>query len=182
MLQAKDVERTESGIYLPKAGILVSGKYQGEIYRDGKIIQTFEEPNLVTDEGLNSLLDVYFHASAQITTWYLGVFEGAAYTPVAGTTGATVATASTETTAYTASTRPEYLEDAAASKSTSNSSNRASFIFNATKNIYGAFLISNNTKNGNTGTLFSISKFASPKSVEANDELLLTYTFTAASV
>jgi hypothetical protein len=55
-------------------------------------------------------------------------------------------------------------------------------VFNATKTIYGAFLISNNTKGGTSGTLFSAARFSSSKSVESTDELLLTYTFTASSV
>jgi hypothetical protein len=63
-----------------------------------------------------------------------------------------------------------------------NSASRASFVFNATKTIYGAFLISNSTKGGTTGTLFSAARFATAKSVESGDELLLTYTFTATSV
>ena len=175
-----DYEKTEGGILVPSSGIQVSGKYTGQHIRDGKVIEEFEDPNLVVNEGLNSLLNIMFHASTQITTWYIGVFEGN-YTPVSTVTAATITSASTESTAYASLTRPEYVEAAASSQSITNSASRASFVFNATKTIYGAFLVSNSAKSGTTGTLFSAARFASAKNVESGDELLLTYTFTASS-
>lgn len=172
--------KTDGGVLLPASGLKVAGKYHGQIIRAGRVIDEFEDSNLVVNEGLNSLLDIYFHASTQITTWYLGIFEGN-YTPVATVTAATIASAATECTAYTNGTRPAYDEAAASSQSITNSASRASFVFNATKTIYGAFLISNSTKSGTSGTLFSAARFSTSKAVESSDELLLTYTFTAAS-
>lgn len=166
---------------LTSGGIMVRGKYSGQIIRAGKIIEEFEDSNLVVNEGLNALNDIMFHGSTQITTWYLGLFEGN-YTPVATVTAATITSASTETTAYTSSTRPEYTEAASSSQVTTNSASRASFVFNASKTIYGAFLVSSSTKSGTGGTLFSASRFSSSKAVESGDELLLTYAFTASSV
>jgi len=145
------------------------------------VIEEFADQNLVVNEGLNKLLNVMFHADTQVGTWYLGLFEGN-YTPVSTVTAATISSASTECIAYDQSTRPEYSEAAAASQSITNSANRATFTFNATKSIYGAFLISNSTKNGTTGVLFAAARFSAAKSVESGDELLLTYTFDASSV
>jgi hypothetical protein len=122
-----------------------------------------------------------FHGSTQIATWYIAPFEGN-YTPVATVTAATITAAATESTAYDETVRQTYDEAAAASQSITNSANKATFTFNATKTIYGAFLVSLNTKSGTTGTLFSAAKFATPKSVVDDDQLLLTYTFTASSV
>jgi hypothetical protein len=42
--------------------------------------------------------------------------------------------------------------------------------------------VSNSTKSGTTGTLMSAARFGSSKSVVDDDQLLLTYTFTASSV
>lgn len=169
------------GILLPeKQKLSIGGVFHGELFRGGKLIDEFEDPNLCTDEGLNALLDIMFHGSTQITTWYIGLFEGN-YTPVAGVTAATITAASTESTAYTQSTRVAYDEAAAASKVTTNSASRATFTFNATKTIYGAFLASASAKSATTGSLFSAARFATSKAVESGDELLLTYTFTAAS-
>jgi phage baseplate assembly protein gpV len=90
--------------------------------------------------------------------------------------------ASTECTAYASGTRPTYDEAASASQVTTNAASRASFVFNATKTIYGGFLISNSTKGGTTGTLFAAAQFATSKAVVSGDELLLTYAFTSTSV
>jgi hypothetical protein len=175
-------ELTEgAGLAVPKSDIRVGGIFTGQLIRDGVVIDEFVQPNLVVDQGLNNLLNVMFNGATQTSTWYLGIFEGN-YTPVAAVTAATIASASTECTAYSAATRPEYIEATSTGKSTTNSANRASFIFNATKSIYGAFLISDNTKGGTSGVLFSAARFSAVKNVESGDELLLTYTFNASSV
>lgn len=176
-----DFEQTAGGVLLPTNDIRVGGVYAGQHIRNGEVIDEWEDHNLVVNEGLNSLLDIYFHTITQIGTWYLGVFEGN-YTPVATLTAATVTSASTECIAYSETTRPVYDEAAAASQSITNSATKATFTFNATKTIYGAFLVSNSTKSGTTGTLFSAARFATAKAVVATDQLLLTYTFTASSV
>lgn len=176
-----DFEKSDGGVLMPSSKLLVGGVFQGQIIRDGKVIDEFEDHNLVVNEGLNALLNIMFNGATQITTWYLGIFEGN-YTPVATVTAATITSASTESTAYTSSTRPEYTEAAASSQSITNSASRASFVFNATKTIYGAFLVSNSTKSSTSGTLFSAARFSTAKAVDSGDELLLTYTFNASSV
>lgn len=176
-----DYIETDGGILLPRHNIAVGGVYHGQIVRDGRVIEEFEDHNLVVNQGLNSLLNIYFNGQTQITSWFLGLFEGN-YTPVATLTAATVTGSSTECTAYGEATRPEFVEAAAASQSITNSASRATFTFNATKTIYGAFLVSDATKSGTSGTLFSAARFNSSKSVVSGDQLLLTYTFSASSV
>ena len=175
-----DFQKTTGGVLMPTT-IKVGGVFHVEHMREGRLIDEFECPNLVVNEGLNSILGIMFHADTQISTWYLGLFEGN-YTPVAGLTAATVTSASTECTAYDEAARVAYNEAAAASQSITNSANKATFTINATKTIYGAFLVSASAKSATTGTLFSAARFASAKSVVATDQLLLTYTFTASSV
>lgn len=172
---------TNAGVLMPANALQVGGVWHGQHVRDGKIIDEWEDKNLVVNEGLDALLNIMFHGSTQITTWYVGVFEGN-YTPVATVTAATITSASTESTAYDETTRVEYNEAAASSQSITNSANKATFTFNASKTIYGAFLVSASAKSATTGTLFSAAAFSSAKSVVDNDQLLLTYTFTASSV
>lgn len=176
-----DYQKSPGGVLVPPSKLLLGGKYTGQIIRAGQVIDEWEDHNLVVNEGLNSILDIMFRGSTQIPTWYVGVFEGN-YTPLSTVTAATITAASTECTAYASATRPEYVEAAAAAQVTTNAASRASFVFNATKTIYGAFLVSNSTKSSTAGTLFSAARFASAKNVENLDELLLTYTFTASSV
>jgi len=175
-----EYEKSEGGILMPSSQLLVGGVYHGQIIRDGRVIDEFEDHNIVVNEGLNHILNVEFNGLTQVSTWYVGIFEGN-YTPVATVTAATISSASTECTAYANATRPEYVEATATAQSITNSANRASFVFNATKTVYGAFLVSTNTKSGTSGVLFSAARFSASKAVESGDELLLTYTFSAAS-
>lgn len=176
----QDYDKTAGGLLVPNAKLHVGGKFVGSHVRNGEVIDEFEDDNLVVNEGLNNLLSVYFAGGTQITTWYIGLFEGN-YTPVATVTAATIDTAATECDAYDEATRQEYQEAAPASQSITNSANRATFTFNATKTIYGAFIVSSSVKSGTGGTLFAAARFSTSKAVVDDDQLLLTYTFSAAS-
>ena len=176
-----ELVKSSGGVLMPQHKISVRGEYTGQIIREGVIIDEWTDSNLVVNEGLDALNNIMFFASTQITAWYLGLFEGN-YTPVATVTAATITAASTETTAYASATRPAYTAVASATQTETNAAARASFIFNATKTIYGAFMVSSSAKGGTGGTLFSAARFAAQKSVVNLDELLLTYTFTASSI
>jgi hypothetical protein len=176
-----DFVMNAGSILVPASQLRVGGKFIAQLVREGEVIDEWEQPNLVVNEGLNSLLNVYLNGASPFGSWYLGIFEGN-YTPVATDTAATIAGNSTESTAYTAATRPQWNPAAASGQAITNSANRATFTFNATKTIYGAFLISSPTISGTTGTLFSAARFATAKNVVNLDQLLLTYTFSASSV
>jgi hypothetical protein len=136
--------------------------------------------NLVTNEGLNHMLGVELYSTAQITAWYLALFTGN-YTPLATDTAASLPGNSTECTAYTAGTRPQFVSAAPSGQSVTNSASRASYTFNATVTIYGAFMTSSATISGTSGTSFSAALFGTSKSVVNTDQILLTYTFAATS-
>lgn len=160
--------------------MFIGGRFIGQHIRDGKIIDEWDDHNLITDEGINHLLDVTLRNQTATGTWYLGLFEGN-YTPVVGDVGTTIAASATETIALTNTVRPTWTPAAAAAKAITNAASRATFTFNAAKTIYGGFLISNNTLNGSTGKLFAASRFTSAKLVDVNDQILLTYAFAGAS-
>lgn len=169
-----------------KQNALISSIWDWKCYGpDGKLKWTDSNHNLCTDEGLNALLDIMFHGSTQITTWYIAIFEDD-YTPIAGNTYATPGY--TESTAYDEATRPEFVEAAASSKSITNSANKASFTMNATKTIYGGSLVGGGTgatTKGDTaggGTLYCSSQFTTEKPVEDDDVLKVTVTLTASDV
>lgn len=168
------------GLLVPDHRIIAHGQYHGTLIRDGKVIDEWVDDNLVVNEGLNSLLGVMLNGDTQMTSWYMGVFEGN-YTPVSSDAAASIASNSTESSAYTSSTRIPYQPASPSGQSITNSANRATFTFNATKTIYGAFLASSATIGGTTGVLFGAARFSASKPVQNNDQLLLTYTFSAAS-
>lgn len=169
---------------MSNGSIKVGGKFAFELVRDGKVVDVWEDANLIVNEGLNHILGAVFNAGTQVTTWYVGLFEGN-YTPVAADVHAGAggfATVATECTAYTEAGRQEYVEAAPSGQSITNSASKATFSINATKTIYGAFLASVSTK-GSTGagTLMAAARFASARSVQNGDQLLITYTIAAAS-
>ena len=147
--------------------------------KTGKIKWVEKTPNIVTNEGLDHILNVQFHGTTPVSPWYLALFEDD-HTPVAANTYAVPGY--TESTAYDEATRQEYEEGAASSQSITNSANRGVFTISATKSIYGAALVSLSAK-GNTagaGILFAAGKFTNSKNVNDNDILELAYQLTSA--
>jgi hypothetical protein len=151
--------------------------------KDGNLKWEAESKNLVVNVGLQSMNSVYFASGTQITAWYIGLYGAAASNnPAAGDTAALHA-GWTENTTYSNATRPACTFGTATTADPSvitNSASPASFSINGTTTIGGAFLISNNTKGGTTGTLFSAADFQAPgdRSVVSGDTLNVTYTFS----
>ncbi len=136
--------------------------------------------NIVTNEGLDRILDVMFHAATAITTWYCGLVE----TDTSEAAGMTYdVPVFTESTAYDEATRPEYEEASSSSQSITNAANKAVFTIDATKTMYGAALFSVNTKGDHTqganNVLYCYAKFGASRGVIDNDVVNLTYAVTS---
>jgi hypothetical protein len=173
--------RRNSGLLVPDGGqLLGAGRYTGKIIRCGDVIDEFECSNLVVNQGLDYLLGAALAAQTVVTSWYIGLFSGN-YTVIAADTASTIAANATEVSGYGAGARQAWTAAEPSGQSVTNSASQASFTFNAALNIYGAFLISSATISGTGGTLFSGAQFGASKSVVSGDQLLLTYTYTAAS-
>jgi hypothetical protein len=176
-----DYEASAGGVLMPSQGLRIGGIFHGQIIRNGEVVEEFDDSNIVVDQGLNHVLNVEFNGLTPVNPWYLGLFEGN-YTPVAAVTAAGIAAAATECVAYSQATRPSFVNVASTAKSITNSASTATFTFVDARTLYGAILISDSTKGGTAGVLFSAAKFATPKVMGNTDQLLLTYTFTAATV
>lgn len=142
---------------------------------DGAVKWVERGHNLIPTAGLNHILDVILHGTAQITTWYVGL-KGTG-TPALTDTLASHATW-LEINPYTGN-RLEYVEAAASNGSTTNSANRAAFAITAALTVYGAFLCS--AASGTSGTLLAANDFSTARAVESGDTLNVTYTITAAN-
>lgn len=176
-------ERTDyGGIFMPDQRVFIGGVFEHEVIRNGESLGVMQDHNLVVDEGLDHVLTALFTGAGQVSPWYVGLFENSGYTPASDDTAANINTRSTETVSYDESTRQEYVEGSVSGQSISNSASKATFNMNngSAKNIYGAFLVSNSTRAGTSGTLLASSKFTSARNVANGDQLLITYTFTAA--
>lgn len=165
-------------------GAKATGKYTVECFdKDGNLKWVAETPNLVVNVGLQYMAGSALTSTAQITTWYLGLYgSGSTNSPSAGDTMGTHG-GWTEVTDYSESTRPAATFAAATNANPSvvtNTASKAVFTINGTTVVGGAFLTSNNTKGGSTGTLFSAADFAAPgdRSVVSGDILNVTYTFS----
>ena len=167
-------------------GAKATGKYTVECYdKDGNLKWVAETPNLVVNVGLQYMAGTALTSTSQITSWYLGLYGAAASNNPAASDTMSSHIGWTEVTAYSESTRPAATFAAATNANPSvvtNSASKAVFTINGTTTVGGAFLTSNDTKGGSTGTLFSAADFQSPgdRSVVSGDILNVTYTFSLA--
>lgn len=157
------------------------GQYRVECFgADGNLKWSDTIENLVTTAGKNDLLDKYLAGSAYTAAWYMGLISSTSYTTgaAAGDTSASHG-GWTEDQNYSAGTRPapSFSSASAGSKATSAA---VAFSINATTTIKGCFLITNSTKGGTTGTLYSAGLFSGgDKAVANGDTLNVSYTASA---
>ena len=133
-------------------------------------------PNGIVDEGMDHILDTQFHGTSQVTTWYIGLIDNSGFSTVSDSDTLSSHAGWSEFTSYTEANRVTWVEDAASSRSISNSTT-ADYSINASGNLYGIFVSSNNVKStGNTGTLWSTAAFSSVVATANGDTLKVTYT------
>ena len=151
--------------------------------KDGNLKWEAEKNNLVVNVGLQDMNAKYFTGSGYTAAWYIGLYGAASSNnPAAGDTAASHG-GWTELTSYSQATRPQAVFGTATTADPSVISNTlsvAQFSINATVTVGGAFLTSNSTKSGTTGTLFSAADFQSPgdRAVVSGDIINVTYQFS----
>lgn len=154
---------------------------------DGSVKWEVSRPNLVVNQGLQDMNTKYFKGASYTATWYVGLYGAAASNnPTANDTAASHP-GFTEIVPYSNATRPVATFGTATTADPSvidTSASPASFSINATATVGGAFLISDSTKSGSAGVLFSASDFGSPgdRAVSTGDTLLVSYTFSLDAV
>ena len=149
---------------------------------DGKVKWSEAFHNLVVNTGLQYINSQVFSAVTYTATWYMGLINtGATYD--AGDTMASHGTW-TENVGYVQSARPTMTFGSATTADPSVIvSGVVAFTMNASGTIAGAFLTTDNTKAGTTGTLFSEGNFTvGDRPVVIGDTINVTYTFSADAV
>lgn len=191
-MQNEEVKMSDATAALVQqnGGLVDSAKATG-VYKiqchdkDGNLKWEAESKNLVVNGGLQDMNAKYFTGSAYTAAWYLGLYGAAASNnPAAGDTMSSHA-GWTENTTYSNANRPTCTFGTPTTANPSvatNSASPATFNINGTTTVGGAFLTSNNTKGGTTGTLYSAADFSSPgdRSVVNGDTLTVTYTLSLA--
>jgi hypothetical protein len=175
-------EVSDEGIYLPKERAFIQGAYTHNV--NGLDERT--DHNILTDEGLNHLLNVGFNGATATGTWYLALFSGNV-TPAANWTAANFTATATEITSgtegYTESVRQTYNEATSTAKSITNNASKAAFTFATASSVtvWGAALLSVSTKGGTTGVLMSAGKFNTARVLYNTDVFNLGYTINLTS-
>lgn len=138
--------------------------------------------NLVVNTGLDDALDKYFKGSAYTASHFVGLTDGAP-TIAAGDTMATHA-GWVEVTAYTEGTRQALTLGTVSAQSVDNSASKASFsIGTDNTTVGGAFIATDNTKGGATGTLYGAAAFsAGNKLADNGDTINVTVTLSFSAV
>ena len=88
-----------------------------------------------------------------------------------------------EVTAYDETSRPALSLGTVSNKSVDNSANKAEFTINANDTtVGGAFITTDSTKGGTSGTLYGVGAFsAGDKTLDDGDLLQVTITLTASA-
>jgi hypothetical protein len=190
MEKAKAGDQVSSGLAAKTSwgeSAVACGRYYAECHdKDGNLKWTAEGDNLVVNVGLQYMAGTALaNSKAQITLWYVGLYGAAASnTPAASDTMAPGGHPGwTEIDCYSDANRPQAIFAASTNANPSvvtNTSNKAVFNIDATATVGGAFLTSDNTILGTTGTLFSAADFQSPgdRSVVSGDVISVTYQFS----
>lgn len=154
-----------------------------ENFRNGKSVWKIQGPNIITNEGLNFILQTFFGQG--LTTLYVGLIKLAAFSAVALTDTAAQINGTNgwdEDVNYSNTTRQTYFAGTATAQSIDNSSAKTSFTMNATGTVHGAFVCSSNVKNGVGGKL--VNCFVSGTGDQAyilGDVIMVTVTYGASN-
>lgn len=144
-------------------------------------------PNLVVDQGLMKNLGVMFKGEAALPNFYLAMGSGAT-APSAGLTAANVASTLSEITSltegYSNATRPAWTPGTPVANVLNNYASEAVFNIVATTTITAtcAFMISNNTRGGTTGTLWSAAAFPTDRTLHDGEPFGMGYQTTLTGV
>jgi hypothetical protein len=181
-LAANQYEVADTGLYLPKERAFISGAYTHDV--NGLDERT--DSNIITDEGLNHILNVAFNGASATGTWYLALFSGNV-SPASSWTAANFASNATEITSgtegYSESVRQTFVEATSTAKSITNSASKAAFTIATatTVTVWGAGLLSSSTKGGTSGVLASAAKFSAARTLYDDDVFNLGYTINLTS-
>jgi hypothetical protein len=154
-------------------------RYDVECYgADGALKWSECRYNTVMTAGKNDLLTNYFKGSSYTAAFYVGLVDNASFSAISAADTASSHAGWLEGVPYSNSTRASLALGTPSAGSVDNSASKASFTINATATVNGAFVITNSTKSGTTGTLYSASSFGSTRSVLSGDTLNVQVTLS----
>lgn len=162
------------------SSVSVGGVFTVECYdAAGQLKWKDEFHNLVVKQGLKDMNDKYFTGSGYNAAWHIGLIDNSPTPTLSPNDTASSHAGWTEFAGYSQANRPPLSFGASTSDDPSViTTSAAAFSITSTATIYGAFVISNNTKGGTTGVLFSEGAFAATRSVVNGDTLNVSYSLS----
>jgi len=153
---------------------------KAQIFHGDELLSTHYTYNGIVDQGIESLLDVYFRNQTQITTWFMGLIDGSGTQTLSDSDIAGTHAGWTENTSFTGGpSRKDWTAAlaAAASRSISNSTT-LDYAFTTTQTIHGIFIIDDVTSDTGSEVLWSTAPFSTEVTVNNGDTLKVTYTIS----
>lgn len=176
----------------PSEVIHYKGMYLGEVWsaprKSGlrELLRSFREDdgllirNSVVDTGINDNENVYFAGSTQRNPWYFLLVDNSGFSAFSASDTSASHSGWAEFTSYSESVRQTWSVGTASAKTITGTASSA-FTMSGSAAIKGAALISNNTKGGTTGQLWSEGAFGVVQSLVTSQVLRVNYTLTGAS-
>jgi hypothetical protein len=196
---ANEAIRTGGGVVgemSAKGGMAVDGSIDGYKYRqfeakahthhhvelrdkDGRLKWAEDFDNLVTTDGLNTLLDATFKTGIAEPVWFVGLVDGAEDPAYAAADVMVSHVGWTENAAYEEEFRQDFTPGEIAGGAVDNSDQRAIFTITGDGNIAGCFITDDAAKGGTEGILYGVGAFTGgARNVETGDTLRVTSTLT----
>lgn len=136
--------------------------------------------NIIVNTGLDDYLDKFYKGSTYTASHFVGLTDDSPTIAAGDTMSSHVGWV--EATGYSESTREALTMGTVSSQSVDNSASKASFSINATDTIGGAFITTDNTKSGTSGTLIGAAALSGgDQAVSDGDTLNVTVTCTMAA-
>lgn len=203
--QSARAQLVRAGNVVPAADILspvaptpvtLNGKFVVQHWRNGQRINEYHIQNGIVNEGKNKLLNVFFDAATQITTWYLGLIDNSGFTALAnddiyddinqaGNGWDEFSNYTDANNGNSALTRPQWTTNPASAQSITNTT-LAIYDITASGTVKGVFAAGGGTAPQTKGdhdpssTLWATALFTSGDVVVQNgDQLKVTYTVSA---
>lgn len=155
-----------------------TGIWDWEKVRKGRVLQKGRIHNLVLDAGLNDILSVYFANGTQKPNWYLGLVDNVNFNQIQSSDTAASHAGWQENTGYSGSTRVSW--NPSVGGNTAANASAQVFTFTTGVSLAGLMVISNSTKGGTSGILWSAAQFGEPTAFQSGDVLRVSYNLSVA--
>ena len=149
-----------------------------EQIRGGVLVRAETIENAVTLEGINSILNTYFGASAKKAAWYISLIDSIGYTAVAEADVMASHAGWAEFVTYVESARQQWTPTTATAKSLTGTAVQTFTIGTVSTGatVAGLFVTDTVTKAGTAGLLWATALFSSAAPVVTGDTFRITYT------